>query len=79
MSFGFVTRADKWDHTQSPQVRELIAVDVHDVSITSMPAYPKTEVALRSLAESLAHQQDPDWKLETAKRRMRLAELLKKS
>lgn len=51
MSFGFLTRSDRWDGlsgTETP-IRTLLEVDLLDVSIVAYPAYPDTSIALRSL------------------------------
>ena len=47
MSFGFTTRADQWnsDHTE----RELLDVDLREVSVVSFPAYPQTTVSARAI------------------------------
>jgi HK97 family phage prohead protease len=50
MSFGFRTNKDDWEETDDLPVRTLLDADVFDVSPTADPAYPQTEVALRSLA-----------------------------
>ena len=63
MSFGFtVTDAgQKWDTSAKPARRELLDVALHEVSIVAFPAYPDTEIAMRSLASrqgpSLADRQ----------------------
>lgn len=49
MSFAFDTRTDRWRTEDGEEIRELIDVDLFDVSIVTYPAYPQTEVALRSL------------------------------
>lgn len=52
MSFGFRTIKDQWDFTDPKNiVRTLIEVDINDgdVSPVSYPAYPKTDVAVRSM------------------------------
>lgn len=79
MSFGFFVQVEKWDFKAEPALRELYDVDVDDVSIVAYPAYPKTEIALRSLelakaaagkelAEAVAAQ-------EARSRRLRLLEI----
>lgn len=52
MSFGFYVQVEKWDFNQDPNLRELYDVEVDDVSIVAYPAYPKTEIALRSFEEA---------------------------
>ena len=59
MSFGFITRRDNWRQESGGQVRDLLAVDLLDVSAVTYPAYRATEVALRSLARAQAAQQAP--------------------
>jgi HK97 family phage prohead protease len=54
MSFGFVTRADHWRHESGGLVRDLLGVDLLDVSVVTYPAYQATDVAARSLAQHLA-------------------------
>jgi HK97 family phage prohead protease len=52
MSFGFRVPkdGDAWDFKEQPPVRELLAIDLAEVSVVAMPAYPQTEVALRAMA-----------------------------
>lgn len=49
MSFGFRTRTDEWRMQEGEVIRELLDVDLVDVSVVTFPAYPATEVGLRSL------------------------------
>lgn len=49
-SFGFMIRADKW--TPNPDgtyTHELFDVDLIEVTICAFPAYPSTDVSVRSL------------------------------
>ncbi len=48
MSFGFETLSDKWETVDKEEIRTLIKVRLYDVSPVTFPAYPNTEVALRS-------------------------------
>jgi HK97 family phage prohead protease len=54
MSFGFETRADSWSDQlidgKRTSVRTLGDIDLYDVSVVTYPAYPDTEVAVRSLS-----------------------------
>ena len=52
MSFGFRTPlgGDRWDFTKLPLLRELVDVDIMEISVTAVPAYQRTELALRSMA-----------------------------
>ncbi len=49
MSFGFVTRKQEWDETVDPPLRTIREVELYEVTITAFPAYPDTEIGLRSL------------------------------
>jgi hypothetical protein len=49
MSFAFRTFKDLWDETTDPPTRTVLDMVVREVSIVTFPAYPQTEVALRSL------------------------------
>lgn len=51
MSFGFRTLTDDWNLQDGKDVRTLIKVRLFDVSPVTFPAYPDTEVGLRSLEE----------------------------
>ncbi len=56
MSFGFQTVQDKWSWEQAQgqpklYVRELLDVDLFEVSAVTWPAYPSTSVEARSLEE----------------------------
>jgi uncharacterized protein len=46
MSFGFNVVQDSWT---SSKERELIEVDLHEISIVAFPAYPQTSIEARSL------------------------------
>lgn len=48
-SFGFRVDEDRWEQRADKWLRELIRVDLHEVTLTHDPAYVDTEVALRSL------------------------------
>lgn len=55
MSFGFSTRKDAWTLDRGagiPDLRELLDVELYEVSPVTMPAYPDTSVALRSKPEA---------------------------
>lgn len=49
MSMGFVTRKEAWDETTEPPNRTIEKCDLYEVSVLPDPAYPDTEVGLRSL------------------------------
>jgi len=54
-SFAFTVPkgGDRWTfHRSGPATRDLLDVDLRDITITAMPAYPDTSVALRSMSEA---------------------------
>jgi len=51
MSFGFETLSDRWETVDKQEIRTLVKVRLIDVSPVTFPAYPNTEVGLRSLEE----------------------------
>jgi uncharacterized protein len=55
MSFAFRTITERWDESATPPIRTVLDMDVREVSVVTFPAYPQTEVALRSLAAFRAH------------------------
>lgn len=60
MSFGFETIEDKWTRGENgaPDVRTLLKVRLFDVSPVTFPAYPDTDVAVRS-HQAFREQADP--------------------
>jgi HK97 family phage prohead protease len=49
MSFGFRVIRDEWEQVGSENIRTLKEVELQDVSPVTFPAYPQTDVAMRSL------------------------------
>jgi hypothetical protein len=49
MSFSFRALKDMWDETTDPPTRTVLDMLVREVSVVTFPAYPQTEVAMRSL------------------------------
>lgn len=49
MSFSFLTLKETWNESTTPWTRTIRDMVVREVSIVTFPAYPQTEVALRSL------------------------------
>jgi len=66
MSFQFITVSDRWGMEDGEEIRELLKVDLIDVSVVTFPAYPTTDVALRT------HKPTP---YALMRRRLALAEL----
>ena len=50
MSFGFRTIKENWEEVDGELVRTLVEVRLFDVSPVVFPAYPQTEIALRSMS-----------------------------
>lgn len=50
-SFGFVARkgGDRWETRAGRTIRELLDVELHEITVTPTPAYPDTTVARRAL------------------------------
>jgi Escherichia/Staphylococcus phage prohead protease len=46
MSFGFRILDARWEESGEGSIRELLDIDLREVSIVTFPAYPKTDVAL---------------------------------
>ena len=63
MSFGFVTKKDEWEETEGGDIRTLLDVDLYDVSPVTFPAYPDTDVAVRS-HEAWRKDEEPQEKAE---------------
>jgi HK97 family phage prohead protease len=49
MSFGFQVVTDEWKHEDKQLIRELVEVELFDVSVVAFPAYTQTSVSVRSL------------------------------
>ncbi|MEY2363238.1 HK97 family phage prohead protease [Lysinibacillus capsici] len=47
-SFGFVPTSETWDYEPEIPVRTINTVELHEISVVSIPAYEDTEVSLRS-------------------------------
>lgn len=81
MSFAFTKKRDSWsEDTDGIPLRELLAVDLRDVTVATFPAYPTgTSVSVRSedaaLEELRAWQESKRPKISTgeAERRLRMA------
>lgn len=50
MSFAFTTVKDSWEHKEGKEsIRTLVEVELFDVSPVTFPAYPQTDVKVRSV------------------------------
>lgn len=78
MSFGFFTRDDKWEVVDGLNVRTLLNVELFEVSVVTIPAYPQTSVSVRSKLTELsqvANSDDdikPNLQGQTAAKKLRL-------
>lgn len=77
MSFGFQVQSERWEKKDGEVIRTLTKLRLFDVSPVTYPAYPATDVSVRSLQEIAADGeralQDPEgWKEELIARRRRL-------
>ena len=70
MSFAFRSVKSEWDETVEPPKRTIIEAELYEITYTAMPAYPDTEVGLRSLEG--ARQERREYNKSAAARRMRL-------
>ncbi len=61
MSFGFRTVRDEWHSKDDKTERHILEVELFDVSPVTFPAYPQTDVAVRSL---LRHEGANDEEIE---------------
>jgi len=52
MSFGFKALDEEWKKENGENIRELVKVKLFDVSPVTFPAYPETDVSVRSALES---------------------------
>lgn len=79
MSFGFITRKQEWDETVDPPLRTILEAELIEITYTAFPAYPDTEVGLRSLegarAERSQHSRAAGAAGRIAARRARQAQI----
>ena len=61
MSFGFSVVKDHWDMKAKPPVRSVIEARLHEVTITSNPAYLTSAIALRCAAGALMNATEKAW------------------
>jgi len=53
-AFSVPKGGDRWERRGEKSVRELLDVDLHEITLTPTPAYPETSVARRALAALVA-------------------------
>jgi uncharacterized protein len=52
-SFGFQTNKDTWTNDNGTLLRTLNEIEVFEISVCSSPAYPQTDVSVRSIPREL--------------------------
>lgn len=76
MSFGFEKREDRWGAKENKPYRELLDVELYEVSLVAFPAYPATSADIRSATEVWeAYQSDIRNKLQTFQNRIKILSL----
>jgi HK97 family phage prohead protease len=59
MSFGFTVKSDSWDTTTEPYLRKVEEIgSLDEISIVPRPAYPQTNVNLRTIEEIETQKQE---------------------
>ncbi|WP_454599115.1 HK97 family phage prohead protease [Qipengyuania sp. SM2507] len=58
MSFRFRSLKEEWDETQDPPMRTVIEAELYEITYTAFPAYPDTEVGMRSLEHARREQRN---------------------
>ena len=58
MSFAFRATKEQWDETTDPPTRTIMEARIYEITYTAFPAYPSTEVGLRSLEHVRAERRD---------------------
>lgn len=68
MSIGFIVLKDKWSTEDGVDVRELIEVQLFDVSPVTFPAYTQTDVGVRAMRSYEGYMAEQKSVKETAER-----------
>jgi len=59
-SWGFVVSDDSWAMKDGQMVRTILAMEIHEISVTSFPAYNSTSVDARAIRSKLAKRDADD-------------------
>lgn len=72
MSFGFRVIEDEWNYEATVPVRTVTDMKISEISVVTFPAYPDTDVAMRSLNAFKATQKNlnVDWLRRVHRTRM---------
>lgn len=60
MSFGFIVQNDRWGTEDGIDIRELHKVKLIDVSPVTFPAYPQTDVGVRSAMDNYSQHKEAE-------------------
>ncbi|MCR4443212.1 MAG: HK97 family phage prohead protease [Peptococcaceae bacterium] len=78
MSFGFTVLSDRWGTEKGADVRELVKGRLYDVSPVTFPAYPQTDVGVRSALEAYERHRSDVLEAEKAKNEQKLTLIKRK-
>lgn len=78
MSFGFTVISDRWGTEEGMDVRELVKVKLYDVSPVTFPAYPQTDVGVRSAVEAYERHKKEALEAQKAQNQRKLILLKRK-
>lgn len=74
MSFRFHALKEEWDETQDPPMRTVIEAELYEITYTAFPAYPDTEVGMRSLEAARTERRSHNKSAAMARIRMKQAQ-----
>lgn len=73
MSFGFMTLKENWTKDENGfDLRELLEVELYEVSPVTFPSYPDTSVAVRSRDQQKEASQPEAWRLACRQREIQI-------
>jgi HK97 family phage prohead protease len=72
MSFGFIVESDRWGLEDGMDIRELHKVKLFDVSPVTYPAYPQTDVGVRSMDEVFKKHKEEERQIKAKKAKEKL-------
>src|SRR5690606_3538822 len=76
-SFGFLVRDEEWEERGGVYYRNILDVELLEITLTGLPAYQSSEFSLRSL-ETFKQKQEKQKNKEVEKRKLQLTlDLLK--
>lgn len=69
-SFAFATRQDAWRQDAGHVVRELLEIDIKEISLTAFPAYTETDVAVAKRAYQQFQRETGGKRIDWLRRRL---------